>query len=224
MRTTLFLFGLAVAPLVVGCASSGYDPTPRRPAVMWPPGQGTPGPGAPRVHLQLDPPDSTLPEVELREVAGLEEQTYGASGPMGGSSGVRLVPGSITVCPIPCGAILDGTPHREFFFGGEGIRASKHFHLENETGELTIKVKPSSGVQWKAGEGLTIAGSPLLFFGTILLANWLGSKGVGSKPVPAPIIVFTGASAALVVSGIAMMLTGGTTYSIQRSAPPRTAP
>lgn len=222
MKHPFIVLGLTVAPLLVGCAPSQYDPRPRPPAVMWGPGQGTPGPGAPRVHLELDPPDSTLPEVELREVSGLEEQTYGTSGPMATSTGIRLVPGSIRVCPIPCGAIIDGTRGRELFFGGEGIRTSSHFHLENETGEIVIKVNPSSGAQWKAGEGLAIAGGPLLLFGTIMLAGIASTDSHARSLEPAGI--FAGSSAALLTAGIVMMVTGGTKYTIKRAPPARIAP
>jgi hypothetical protein len=118
LAPTLVAGVLATLPLVLlGCGSSAYDGRPRTPAVLFGPGAGVPGPGTPRVHLRLDPPDSTLPEVELREVAGLEEQAFATDGPMGSWRGTRLVPGSVGVCPVPCGAIIDGRGDREFFFG-----------------------------------------------------------------------------------------------------------
>ena len=220
LKLTSSILGSALFSLLVGCAPSAYDGGPRTPTVLWGPGQGAPGPGTPRVHLELDPPDSTLPEVELRQVAGLEAQLVSGGGPMASWQGARIVPGSIGICPVPCGAVINGRENRDFFFGGQGVHVSSHFQLGNEGGDILIKVHPRSGVQWKAGEVLTILGSPLLLLGTIVLTNNL-IKGADST---APATVFTGTSAALVAAGIVLMVTGRTTYSIHRAWPPRTGP
>ncbi len=217
-----FLTG-AAAPLLLlllaACSASTYDGAPYTPAILAFPGAGIPGPGTPRVHLELDPPDSGFPEVELREVAGLQEKVYSYGGARGGVQGVRLLPGSLGVCPVPCGAIIDGRLGREFFFAGSRIRSSSHFHLENESGELLIKVKPGSGIQWNAGEGLVIAGTPLAIFGTILLAAQGSRSDHSSFGTVAPAAVFTATSGALIGAGILLMLTSGTTYSLHRIAP-----
>lgn len=216
---------LALAPLLAGCAATSAhypDAVARSPAVLSPPGAGVSGPGTPRVHLQLEPPDSTLPEVELREVAGWEEKAFRTEGPMATMSGTRLVPGSQGICPIPCGAIIDGRGDREFFFGGPGIRPSSHFTLASEGGDVLIKVRPSSGVQWRAGETLTVVGAPLALFGTILLTATLADNP-DSPAVPVT-TVFLGTSAALLTAGIVMMATGGTKYSLQRLQSPRLRP
>lgn len=88
-----------------------------------------------------------------------------------------------------------------------------------------IDVRPSSGAQWKAGEGLAIAGGPLLLFGTLLIAGIESGNADRStkQSTLIPAIVFTGTSAALLIAGISLMVTGGTRYSLTRAPQGRPA-
>ncbi len=158
---------LVLAPLIAGCATSQSIELPSPPVGPVP---LVPGPGTPRVHLQLNPPDTSYPGVELREVAGWEVEEYTRSTQISTTKGTRLVPGSRGLCPVPCGVIIDGRGDHEFFFSGPGIHPSEHFQLATETGDLLFKVNPGSQGQWRAAEFTTIAGVVLFVIGSGVLA------------------------------------------------------
>ena len=213
---------LVLAPLIAGCATSQSAELPIGP---WGPLPFVPGPGTPRVHLQLDPPDTSLPGVELREVAGWELETYHTNTPVSSISGTRLVPSSRGLCPVPCGVIIDGRGDHEFFFSGPGIHTSKRFQLAYESGDLLFKVHPGSQGQWRAGELITVGGSGIMVIGAALLtvvALKGSSSNGGERFIPSASIL--GLGTVLVGVGVTLLRTGGTTYSFKRMQVPWQAP
>lgn len=213
---------MALAPLITGCATRWTADPPSAPQGPLP---LVPGPGTPRVHLQLDPPDTSYPQVELREVAGWELEQYWTSTPVSTISGTRRVPGSRGLCPVPCGVLIDGRGDHAFYFSGPGIRTSKYFQLWNESGDLLFKVSPGSQGQWRSGELVTVAGGGLSVLGGALLTGV--ALGDGQRNGGAGIIASgatLGLGTVLVGVGVGLLLTSRTTYSIQRIKAPLLAP
>jgi hypothetical protein len=206
---------LVLAPLFAGCATSQSIELPSAPVGPVP---LVPGPGTPRVHLQLNPPDTSFPGVELREVAGWELQEFKTSTQISATSGARLVPGSRGLCPVPCGVIIDGRGDHQFFFSGPGIHTSKHFQLATESGDLLFKVTPGSQGQWRAGELTTVAGGGLLVIGAgVLTLASVEDSSVHKKGRFIPGASILGLGAALVGVGVTLLLTSRTSYSLQRT-------
>jgi hypothetical protein len=212
---------LVLAPLIAGCATSQSIQLPSAPVGPLP---LVPGPGTPRIHLQLDPPDTSFPGVELREVAGMQLEAYRSSGPIHTVSGMRLVPGSRGLCPVPCGAIIDGRGAHEFFFSGPGIHTSTHFELANQSGDLVFKVSPGSQGQWRSGELITVAGSGLSVFGGVLLTVAAANGKLDEAKAAIPGASVLGLGTVLVGLGVTLLLTSRTTYSVQRVQGPWQAP
>lgn len=213
---------LLLASLLAGCTTTQNIQLPSPPVGPVP---LVPGPGTPRVHLQLNPPDTSYPGVELREVAGWELEEFKRSTQVSTTIGTRLVPGSRGLCPVPCGAIIDGRGDHEFFFSGPGIHPSEHFQLATESGDLLFKVSPGSQGQWRAGELTTIAGVGLWVIGSVVLGVG-GASGSSqssdSRYIPGASIF--GMGALLTGVGATLLLTSRTSYSLQRMQPPFQAP
>lgn len=116
-------------------------PKPARPE---PPPEPETGPGSPRLHIETSRP------VNLQVYQVMSEMV--ASGPGITMVGMAYRP----VCTNPCDKVLDGSQGHTFFFGGDGMTASRRFTLSAHSGDLTAQVKP---------------GRKGLFIGGIILAS-----------------------------------------------------
>ena len=88
------------------------------------------GQGVPRLHIETSRP------VNL--------QVYQVTSDMVATAGNVTIVGMTyrPVCVAPCDRPIDGSQGHSFFFGGDGMTASRRFTLSGYSGDLTAQVKP----------------------------------------------------------------------------------
>lgn len=161
--------------------------------------------GAPRVHIE----GAGQSGVELREIIGWEVRPYNRQTPGVVVVGERADPISRRACAAPCLDIIDGRRGQEFFFGGPGLSDSEVFTLSQDSGTVRYQVSPGNArsKQW----GMPLAGlgaSGFLVGGVVALIGAAGARdysGTGG--------VMMAVSGAMLVSGVALLLNGRTTFT-----------
>jgi hypothetical protein len=178
-----------------------------------------PGPGAPRVHVDVAP--GSAPGVELRERLGYETIPVVVLLNEGTATGFRSVAVGRSVCAVPCERVVDGRADHEFYFGGPGLGESGRFKLARENGDVFLTVHARSRGFYIAGVVLAVVGAGAMGLGTVAVAltaangGYRGGPDGGGSPVPFGML---GAGSALLGVGITLIFAGRTTFT--RSAGP----
>ena len=173
-----------------------------------PPEPVQPGPGAPRLHIELTRPA----DLKLYEVTGeISVASYS-----GFASGTTSSP----VCAAPCDRVIDGRRGQSFFFNGDHVLKSRKFSLSEHDGDVVARVKPGRPARRVGGIiGLALGGAGL---GTAAFLYWSGKRHADglhefredtdpqAEPNyrPATALLITGAIVA--AGGLAMLLLSGT--------------
>jgi hypothetical protein len=155
-----------------------------------------PGPGKPRVHLELTRPRT----VKLYEV----DSEIVASGFNSSIHGIQYR----SVCSAPCDRVIDGTRGQDFFLAtGESamITASRRFSLDAHTHDVSLRVKPGNA-------GLRIVGAVLLGIG--IGATIGGAVFTAIKSTRTMGYVFLGIGVPSLAAGIPMTIFGRTRYEL----------
>lgn len=105
-----------------------------------------PGPGRPRVHLQI-PGERALTLYEMQGSA----------------------PGLVPICNAPCDRVVDGRNGQSFVLGGPGLSRSLPFSLLSADASLTIHARPGRRALWIAGWVLTSVGAAAVLAGAATL-------------------------------------------------------
>jgi len=199
-----------------GPAGPGYGfapPSPAQPAQAPEPKLGDPG----VVKLHIDSP-------EPAQVIERRAATVGAYG------GYGLVLQQLRpVCMSPCDKVVDGSQGQLFTLSSETFPAPKAFTLAGMKGDVTLHVKPGSIGRGTGGVWLTILGGSSLLVGAIMLPLVLtGSETVGGGTAPhaggeIASIALMGGGAAMLATGIALLVTSGTKITLEQGAAGKTA-
>lgn len=158
------------------------------------PPENMPGPGRPRVHLELlaDRP-VVLFEVNSEIVAsGYNASLYG----------IQYTP----ICPAPCDRVIDGSRGQNFFLApkrGGLMAASRQFSLDDRVGDVTMRVRPGN-------MGLRIAGLVLWSIGLAGIASGAVFTALKSTRTIGIGLLATGAP--LFAAGLPMFIVGRTRY------------
>ena len=152
-----------------------------------------PGPGAPRLHIELTRP------ADLKLYDGTT---------------------SSPVCAAPCDRVIDGRRGQSFFFNGDHVLKSRKFSLTEHSGDVVARVKPGRPARRVGGIiGLALGGAG---FGTAAFLYWSARRHADglnefredtdpqAEPnyKPATALLLTGAIVA--AGGLAMLLLSGT--------------
>lgn len=186
-----------------------------------PPEAIQPGPGAPRLHIELTrPADLKLYEV-TSEFSGFDYRGF--------STGTTSSP----VCVAPCDQVVDGRRGQSFFFNGDHVLKSRQFSLSEHSGDVVARVKPGRPARRVGGIiGLALGGAGL---GTAALLYWSAKRSADAENEfreetdpraepnykPATALLITGAIVA--AGGLVMLLLSGTrvTWSKRTAAAKR---
>lgn len=164
-----------------------------------------PGPGAPRLHIELTRPA----DLKLYEVTGEITVNNFATGPSSGSI-------HRPVCVAPCDRVIDGRSGQSFFFNGDGVLKSRKFSLSQRSGDVVARVKPGrpglrvGGIATMAvgGAGLGTAALLLLLTPRSTLGQDDGRSLSNRNNLPATVMLIGGALA--VAGGLDMLLLSST--------------
>jgi hypothetical protein len=160
--------------------------------------------------------------VELREMLGYKDVPLVIMSDLGTGTGVKSIPVGRPVCAAPCSRVVDGRTDHEFYFGGDGLGASRRFKLTEESGDVFFTVQPRRQSLYVAGEVLAVVGAGALGLGTSIVAIVAATDGYRNNPPSggslAPFVML-GAGSALLGTGIALLLAGRTTYAESRMPP-----
>ncbi|AKT44066.1 hypothetical protein [Chondromyces crocatus] len=195
-------------------------PPPAPPAHAAPP---PPPPVAPRGE-PASPPPGTPGIVKLHIEAnkpniGLYEVT--ASGVIVGMRGSASVVMARLACVAPCDKLIDGRAGQTFYFDGNDINTSGGFRLEGQTGRFVARVDAGSAGARTGGVWLTSAGATGILAGGLTLGigaatddGTPGNPGAAMVPIGG---VALGVGAALLIPGIILIATTGTSFTLERS-------
>jgi hypothetical protein len=153
--------------------------------------------GAPRLHIDASAP------VTLHQVMDTPEG--------------RIRP---IACQSPCDRVIDGRSGEWFFFSGDEIPESKRFRLIEKSGDTAVQVSRGNHALGTAGTLFTVFGSLGLTAGlpTLIVGEVARHDGHPTSPVPLIGGGLLGVSAAVLVTGIVMSVTGATRYDFQTAA------
>lgn len=187
----------------------GVPAAPTVAAVAYvPPEPIQPGPGAPRLHIELTRPA----DLKLYEVTG----EFSGFNYRGFSSGTTSAP----VCAAPCDRVIDGRRGQSFFFNGDHVLKTRQFSLTEHSGDVVARVTPGRPARRVGGIiGLALGGAGL---GTAAFLYWTAKRHADglnefredtdpqAEPnyKPATALLITGAIVA--AGGLAMLLLSGT--------------
>ena len=120
-----------------------------------------PGPGAPRLHIELTRPA----DLKLYKVTG----EFSGFNYRGFSSGTTSAP----VCAAPCDRVIDGRRGQSFFFNGDHVLKTRPFSLTEHSGDVVARVTPGRPARRVGGIiGLALGGAGL---GTAAFLYWTPS-------------------------------------------------
>jgi hypothetical protein len=193
------------------------------PTVASPPAVPAPMPGYPPVTTAAPVPGLVRVHINSDERVELREKIGESSGPvfLGSTSGQAFIGASHeihykVVCASPCDQVVDGRSARDFSIGADGVPPSDRFRLAGRTGDVTIDVDAGS-------VGRRIGGGLMIGFG--ILGPILGTVVVARAPEesnPAAVraggITAIAAGSALVIGGIVLVATSGTSIEIKPKA------
>lgn len=110
-----------------------------------------PGPGMPRLHIELTRPA----DLKLYAVTGEITMTNFRTG---SSTGITYSP----ICAAPCDRVIDGRAGQSFFFNGDGVLKSGKFTLAEHSGDLVARVQPGRPARRVGGIiGMALGGASL---------------------------------------------------------------
>jgi len=185
------------------------NPTPQAP----PPSEvARPEKGAPRLHIEADRPGVRLFRIERA-----------ISNDMGEGLLIR------TACAAPCDKVVDGRKGQTFFFGAEGMVPSRGFLLQPISGDVTARIFGGSFIARQVGFLLAGFGGAGALGGGIMLGVGYNAKGTlssGGKVQDGQNSALTtggfialGVGAAMVATGITLVLTNKTRISLVQASP-----
>lgn len=173
------------------------------------------GPGVPTLHVETSRPVN----LQVFQVT---------SDMVAAGAGVTIVGMAYRpICSAPCDRAIDGSQGHSFFFGGDGVTASRRFTLSGYSGNLTAEVKP--GRKGLLVGGIVLASiSPAVIGGGLawMLFAKLNATTTGIDPLtgeftevrgtpnyagPAALIAVGGA---MLVGGIVMAVLGRTRFKL----------
>lgn len=167
------------------------------------------GKGMPRVHIEADRENVRLMRIDAI-YSGLDGE------------GIMVHP----VCKAPCDEVVDAREGHTYFLAGPGMIPSRGFRLKNTTGDVTARVDGGSATARNTGWLLAGFGGAALVGGAILLPMGLaGNPVLGSDGNVAQDdrtamttggAIALGAGAALVATGVVMIVTSKTSLELVR--------
>ncbi|WP_437504284.1 hypothetical protein [Sorangium sp. So ce1099] len=178
-------------------------------------------PGARRVHLYrwlgntswLGPDEERV--FKIKDVPSTGSQTFGA-------------PFAELVCSAPCGKLVDGSKGHEFLLSGWGITDSDPFQLLDWKGEITLRVEPGNAIARGWGVmmlkylswSVSAAGGTAMILNRIIGDTLLEDAGPGfRRNVDVVGLGLVGLGAAVLSTGIVLVVSNGTTYEVVTNAP-----
>ena len=176
-------------------------------------------PGVVRLHI-----DSPLPTTLIEQRAAVVGTYYGAYG------GYGIVLTQLRkVCSAPCDTVVDGTGGRTFMLTDEQFPAPRPFSFAGMSGDVTVHVDPGSFGRRVGGVLAIVLGASAAVAGAIMIPIAVGSTTTDlntmvdvntvDKPLRnAGIGMLAGGLAAL-GAGVAMVVTGATSVSIEPRGP-----
>jgi hypothetical protein len=162
-----------------------------------------------------------IPQTQPRAVGGSGSTSRGPGAPRyrsataGGVADPAVPVVSEVVCRAPCDLLIDAQSGQDFFFSGKGIPPSSHFSLSNMSGDITVKVSAGSTSQYTAGIALTVAGGAGALLGALLLPTSFGEDSGSTLTTASGVMI--GIGAAMLIPGIILWSTSGTSYAIKPS-------
>jgi len=157
-----------------------------------------PGPGRPRIHIELARPAP----VRLFEASAAAMMGHNANF-------AALQMSARSVCVAPCDRVIDGSQGYPYFFGGDRLVPSRPIYLSELEGEYVARVRPGR-------RGVLIGGVLATAYGfTGALAGGIVT-GVARERTQVTGGIVLGVSAALLISGIVMLVHGTTRVKMRR--------
>jgi hypothetical protein len=216
LRTTLSSLGRTGTFIVIaGCATSA-PPPPKEPVRERPPAgpivhveqEGETPHGQPIGLYRIESDTASYREVSAPHVPNAVDRS---------PEGSRVVEDRVTierfVCFAPCDRAMPAALFgQDLFFGGEGITSSDRFRLTPTPEPVHIRVAPGSLARRNAGTALTTTGAVGLFLGLATLPIPVANRTTSSTATSAACF---GIDAALLASGIGLLLSGRTTFSFK---------
>ncbi|MRG95367.1 hypothetical protein [Polyangium spumosum] len=175
-----------------------------------------PGKGTPRIHIEAD-----RPGVKLLRIDGVVSDREG--------EGILVR----TACEAPCDQIVDGRQKRVFFFGGDGMVPSRSFFLSDVGGDVVAHVDGGSFLGRQLGFLFGGFGGAAMIGGAIMLGIGYGADGATlsgegkvtqgeNKSLTTGGFVTLGVGAALVATGITLVLLNKTEIKLVQATPKST--
>ena len=214
MKPILSLAALVI-PLLLGCASATPPPRELPPLPDAPPGSG------PSVHIENARPALPLALYRLEgEIVNTQEVRSASTRNLDTGRGAELSTqySEVTtvvrrlVCLAPCDRVAVGWPGQEFFLAGEGIAPSARFTLHPSLSRVDIQASPGNLERRSTGMPLLGVGIGLLIASTLFLPMAVPDK---NGPAIGGIATTMAAGAGLIGGGIALLVTGRTTYTFR---------
>lgn len=158
-----------------------------------------PGPSRPRIFIESSRPV----DLHLLE-AGVP--AFAAGGRVSTSA---MVASARSVCRAPCGRVIDASAGYPYYFGGDRVVPSRAFFLRDLEGDYVARVRPG---RW----GLLYGGifATGFSYGGVLTGAMLVAFTKGETRTAGGVVL--GVGAALLISGIVMLVKGRTRYSLKK--------
>lgn len=187
------------------------------------PGAAGPGYSAPIPEEEEDPPPSGPGVVKVHIESEEPVTLYERGQPSVVSVGIysaSFVP-SRPVCQSPCDRVIDGSRGQQYFIGGADIPESSSFKLRDHSADTTIGVSPGSRGMRTAGYWLISIGATGVAAGAVMLPVSIALSDGPIGSTDGGLIggaVSLGAGAAVLASGIVLMVVGRTTVDVDSTA------
>lgn len=114
-----------------------------------------------------------------------------------------------SVCQAPCGQVIDGSEGYPFFFGGDRVPLSRPLYLNDAEGDVVAEVRPGR-------LGFLVGGVLATSYGLVGTIAGATLVGIDHERFGRPGGITLGVGAALLVSGIVMMVRGQTRFKLRR--------
>lgn len=114
-----------------------------------------------------------------------------------------------SVCQAPCGQVIDGRDGYPFFFGGDRVPLSRPLYLNDAEGDMVAEVRPGR-------LGFLVGGVLATSYGLVGTIAGATLVGIDHERFGRPGGITLGVGAALLVSGIVMMVRGQTRFKLRR--------
>ena len=172
-----------------------------------------PGKGTPRIHIEAD-----RPGVKLLRITGTVSDRAG--------EGLFVR----TACDAPCDRIVDGRKDQAFFFGADGMVPSRSFLLSNVGGDVVAHVDGGSFLGRQLGFLFGGFGGAAVLGGGVMLAIGYTADGATlsgegkvtqgeNRSLTTGGFVTLGVGAALVATGISLVLLNKTEIKLVQATP-----